>query len=244
MKIGRHFSAISLLLLTAALLGGCAGSSAGNRRLARYRPDGSQRRPWEWTNATGATSVQTGSPVASTNENGGGTTPAGLAPSPDYTGVGDVLLRGDGITISLRNIPRPEDVRERVDEVGDVTLPLIGKIRVAGMSTSQAEDTIKQAYISDGYYRKIDVIVVAEAGNYYVRGEVKQPGSYPISGDVTLVQAITTARGYTDFAKRSKVKVRRGSRDMVFDADRIEDGKDPDPLIKANDTIIVPRRWM
>jgi len=158
--------------------------------------------------------------------------------------VGDVLLRGDGIAISLRNIPRPEDVRERVDEVGDVTLPLIGKIRVVGMSTSQAEDTIKQAYITGGYYRKIDVIVVAEAGLYYVRGEVKRPGSFPISGDVTLVQAITTAGGYTDFAKRSKVKIRRGQEDRVYDADRIEDGEAPDPLVKANDTIIVSRRWM
>jgi len=156
----------------------------------------------------------------------------------------EVLRRGDGISIYLKNIPRPEDIREEVDEMGDVTLPLIGKIRVNGMSTSQAEDAIKAAYIDGGYYRKIDVIVVAEAGVYYVRGEVKRPGSFPISGDVTLVQAITTAGGYTDFAKRSKVKVRRGYEDMLFDADRIEDGKDPDPLIKANDTIIVSRRWM
>jgi polysaccharide export outer membrane protein len=229
--------------VAAVCLSGCAGSSAGNQRLTRYRPDGSQRRPWEWAYAT-APAAQAPTAPAASDTDPESVAPAMPVPANGFSGVGDVLLRGDLITINLRNIPRPEDVREKVDEVGAVTLPLIGKINVAGMSTSAAEDAIKQAYIDNGYYRKIDVIVVAEAGSYYVRGEVKRPGSFPISGDVTLVQAITTAGGYTDFAKRSKIKVRRGQQDMVFDADRIEDGKDPDPLIKVNDTIIVPRRWM
>ncbi len=242
MKIGRWFLTGSLIVVAALCLSGCADSSSGNQRLTRYRPDGSQRRPWEWAYAA-APAASPASEV-SLEANTGAVDPVTAGHVRDYSGVGEVLVRGDGITIYLRNIPRPEDMREEVDAVGYVTLPLIGKIRVAGMSTSQAEDTIKKAYIDGGYYRKLDVIMVADAGSYYVRGEVKRPGSFPISGDVTLVQAITTAGGYTDYAKRSKVKVRRGQADMVFDADDIEDGKDPDPLIKANDTIIVPRRWM
>jgi polysaccharide export outer membrane protein len=160
----------------------------------------------------------------------------------EYNGAGEVLRRGDGILVYLMNIPRPQEIREEVDEVGAVTLPLIGQIHVTGLRTSQAEDAIKDAYISGGFYRKIDVIVMADAGTYYVRGEVKRPGSFPLSGDITLIQAVATAGGYTDFARRSRIKVISGSRDITFDGDRIEDGDEPDPLIKANDTIIVPRR--
>ncbi|MBL7077530.1 MAG: SLBB domain-containing protein [Kiritimatiellae bacterium] len=242
MKIGRWFLTIAFVVLAGLSFSGCAGSSTGDQRMARYRPDGSQRRPWEWAYATASPAAPVADPTSSTNSTGTYVVPT---PMPDeYAGVGEELRRGDGIVVYLKNIPRPEDIREEVDAVGAVTLPLIGKIHVTGMTTTQAEDAIKKAYIDGGFYRKIDVIVVADAGSYYVRGEVKRPGSFPISGDVTLVQAITTAGGYTDFARRTKVKVRRGQEDKTFDADRIEDGKDPDPLIKANDTIIVPRRWM
>lgn len=238
--IGRQWVRRGMyLVLGAVCLTGCTRSGLDDQRLARYRPDGSQRRPWEWVQSAGAAG-----PTPSTGDATVRPTNSIQHPAHDYAGMAVVLRRGDGIIVYLKNIPRPEDIRDEVDEVGAITLPLIGRINVAGMSTSQAEDAIKDAYIDGGFYRKIDVIVVADAGNYYVRGEVKHPGSFTLSGDITLVQAITTAGGYTDYARHSKVKLIRGARDMVFDMDRIEEGERPDPLIKANDTIIVPRRWM
>jgi protein involved in polysaccharide export with SLBB domain len=244
MRMNRWLFSGALLVLLVLLVGGCATSGTDDQRLARYRPDGAQRRPWEWgpkatvpavpVAAVGATATNVAvSPVAA----------APVDPIPNsYGEEGAVLRRGDSIIVYLKNIPRPEDIQEEVDAVGYVTLPHIGKIHVAGMSTSRAEDAIKAAYISGGYYKRIDVIVVAEAGTYYVRGEVKRPGGFLVSGALTLVQAITSAGGYTDFAKPSKIKLIRDRQDMIFNGDRIEDGKDPDPLIKAKDTIIVPRR--
>ncbi len=241
MKQGLQWGVLAVV--AAVCLVGCSGGGADRHRLTRYRPDDSQRRPWEWSQRTTQLSGG-GMPAATTHDAAATAAPAGTPVVTGYEGVGAVLRRGDGVFVYLKNIPRPEDIREEVDEVGAVTLPLIGKIQVAGMSTSQAEDAIKAAYIDGGYYRKIDVIVVADAGSYYVRGEVKRPGSFKVSGDITLVQAITTAGGYTDFARRTRVKVIRGQRDMIFNLDRIEEGEEVDPLIKPNDTIIVPRRWM
>jgi len=243
MRMNRWLFSGTLLVLLVLLGGGCATSGTDDQRLARYRPDGAQRRPWEW----GPKAAAPVAAVVATATNAA-VSPVAAAPvhtfQNGYGGEGAVLRRGDSIIVYLKNIPRPEDIKEEVDAIGYITLPYIGKIRVAGMSTSRAEDDIKAAYISGGYYKKIDVIVVAEAGTYYVRGEVKRPGGFPVSGDLTLVQAITSAGGYTDFAKPSKIKVIRDRQDMTFNGDRIEDGKDPDPLIKAKDTIIVPRRWM
>jgi protein involved in polysaccharide export with SLBB domain len=234
----RGIAAITIGLL-GLMAAGCATRGVGDQRLARYRPDDAGRRPWEWARAEAGTTGSAEAPGAEASDESG----AGSAPAAGVSdGGGAVLRRGDGIIVYLKNIPRPEDIKEEVDEVGAVTLPLIGNINVTGMSTAQAEDAITSAYIEGGFYHKIDVIVVAEAGSFYVRGEVKQPGGYPLSGDLTLVQAVTKAGGYTDFAKTSKIKVIRKQQDMIFNGDRIEDGKDPDPLIEANDTIIVPRR--
>jgi len=96
--------------------------------------------------------------------------------------------------------------------------------------------------VDGGFYRKINVAIVTEEGEYFVRGEVKQEGRYPISSDLTLLQAIAIARGYTDFARRGKIKIIRGVEDLTFDADAIEGGREPDPLIRNNDIIVVPRR--
>ncbi len=252
MRMNRWLFSGTLLVLLVLLVGGCATRGTDDQRLARYRPDGAQRRPWEWGPKAAVQAVPA-VPVAAVAVVGASATNAAVSPvaaAPvdpipnSYGEEGAVLRRGDSIIVYLKNIPRPEDIKEEVDAVGYITLPYIGKIRVSGMSTSRAEDDIKAAYISGGYYKKIDVIVVAEAGTYYVRGEVKRPGVFLVSGDLTLVQAITSAGGYTDFAKPSKIKVIRDRQDMTFNGDRIEDGKDPDPLIKAKDTIIVPRRWM
>ncbi|MBT3293959.1 MAG: hypothetical protein HN919_16790 [Verrucomicrobia bacterium] len=243
MRMNRWLFSGALLVLLVVLGGGCATSGTGDQRLARYRPDGAQRRPWEW----GPKTVAPVAAVTTAATNGAvvAVTPTPVEPvQSGYDGEGAVLRRGDSIIVYLKNIPRPEDIQEEVDAVGFITLPYIGKIRVAGMSTSRAEDAIKAAYIDGDIFKKIDVIVVAEAGTYYVRGEVKRPGVYLVSGALTLVQAVTSAGGYTDFAKPSKIKVIRDRQDMTFNGDRIEDGKDPDPLIKAKDTIIVPRRWM
>ncbi|MDP6491677.1 MAG: SLBB domain-containing protein [Kiritimatiellia bacterium] len=212
--------------------------------MARYRPDGSRRRPSEWAERATDAAATPDAVAAAVSNVAAISVPTAHTGHTGHEGAGEVLRRGDGILVYLMNIPRPEEIREEVDELGAVTLPLIGKINITGLRTSQAEDAIKDAYISGGFYRKIDVIVMADAGTYYVRGEVKRPGSFPLSGDITLIQAIITAGGYTDFAKRSKIKVISGSRDMTFDGDKIEDGEEADPLIKANDTIIVQRRWM
>ncbi len=241
MKLNRWVFRGTLVLLLAMLMaGGCATDNTRDQRLARYSPDGSQRRLWEW----GHVSADADAVVTQAADVAVDPLPNGADFNGEvYTSKGaSILRRGDGITVYLKGIPRPEDLREEVDETGAITLPLVGELVIAGMLTSQAEDAIERAYIDRGYYKKINVIVVAEEGGYYVRGEVKRVGRYPISGDVTLVQAIITAGGFTDFAKRSKVKVIRDQEEIVYNVDRIEDGKDQDPLIKANDTIIVLRR--
>lgn len=155
----------------------------------------------------------------------------------------NVLKRGDRLIISLRGIRQQEDIQEVIDDRGCVTLPLINAIRIQGLTTADAEKLIEKTYIERGYYNRINVSVVAEEDEYFVRGEVKREGKYILSRDLTLVQAIAEAGGYTDFAKQSKTTVRRGSQILEFNLVKIEKGKDKAPLIEPGDVIVVPRRW-
>lgn len=154
-----------------------------------------------------------------------------------------LLKRGNKLHIQLRGIPRPEDITDEVDSFGEVNLPYIGKVRIEGLTTSGAEERIEKRYVDGGIYQRITVIVVAEEDQYYIRGEVRAPGRYPLSGDVTLLQAIATAGGYTDFARMTKIMIIRGDKMTEYDARDIERLKVPDPFIKANDNIVVPRSW-
>ena len=155
-----------------------------------------------------------------------------------------ILSRGDRIMISLRGIPRPEEIKNVVDGLGEVTLPLIGQVSVSGLTTSEAERLIESTYIDGGFYRKINIIVVAEDKVYFVQGEVARQGKFSMSGDVTLLQAITEAGGYTPFANPKKVKVIRGDQVLFYNARDIADGKEADPPILADDIVMVPRGFV
>jgi polysaccharide export outer membrane protein len=152
-----------------------------------------------------------------------------------------VLKRSDKIMIYLRDIPRPEEIKAEIDVNGSVNLPLIGTVQIEGKTTAEAIDLIEKAYIDGGFYRKISVIVTAEEDEYFVMGEVKKEGRYSLSRDLTLLQAIATAGGYTDYAKKSKVEIIRGKEVNVFNGVRIEERKDEDPLIQPGDVVRVPR---
>jgi polysaccharide export outer membrane protein len=150
-----------------------------------------------------------------------------------------ILSRGDRIMISLRGIPVPEDNKNIIDGLGEVTLPYIGQVRVAGLTASDAERLIESTYVEKGIYRSINVIVVAEDKVYFVQGEVAKQGKFSMSGDVTLLQAITEAGGYTPFANRRSVKIIRGEQVLFFNARDIENGRGTDPVIASDDIIVV-----
>lgn len=232
---GRAGSAA--LLVLAWLAGGCASVDPEDLRVEQYRPDvedvdssewdiGSSRRPGDA--AYGASDGEYRTARGEDNE---------LSGRRDR-----VLKRGDAVTVKLTGIPKPEDIKDMVDDEGMLNLSLIGRVSVEAKTTSQAEDIIEKAYIDRGYYRKITAIVVAQEDEYYVQGEVKREGRYPLTRDMTLLQAVATAGGYTDFANRTRVKVTNGDEVETYNLKKIEQMEEKDPLVKPGDLIRVPRR--
>ncbi len=253
----------SLALAAAALamlVSGCASrGTVQDLRMEPYRPD--EARPGAWFET-----------LHGTGSSGAAVTfaPVGEAPAPDgapaspETDVASVpavvdepaapvpdapvrrpLQKGDRVTISLFGIPdAPQQFEDVIDENGNVTLPHIGDMLLAGLTTAQAEVLIETTYVEREIYRTVNSTVISPDDEFYIRGEVKREGRYPMTGGMTLNAAISVAGGYTEYAKRRKVQIKRGELSLVFDMQDIEAGKVEDPLIRRGDIVIVPRRWV
>ncbi len=90
-----------------------------------------------------------------------------------------------------------------------------------------------------------DVINVPKGGVVFVDGAVESPGAFPLHGRMTVVQAITMAKGLKYVAAKSDIRIYRDNgnpeRDIIpVDYPAIVDGKSPDIPVKDNDIIIVP----
>lgn len=96
-----------------------------------------------------------------------------------------------------------------IDGNGFVRMPLIGQVKAQGLSTHDLESSIAQA-LADGYLNAPRVSV--EITNYrpfYIIGEVNKPGQYPYVNDMTALNAVALAGGYTAKAEDDVVYVRR-----------------------------------
>ncbi len=131
---------------------------------------------------------------------------------------------------------------------GKISLPLVGEIQASGRTPAQLEKEITEKL--KNFITTPEVTVVVEKVNsrkYNVLGEVTKPGSYLLTTETTVMDAIAAAGGFRDFAKKSGVYVLRKSSDgqeshLKFNYKDFVKGKNTAQNIKLepNDTIIVP----
>ena len=215
---------------------GCTSNPLRGQRVDVYRPD-----------VAGRDVVLLGRmpppPGASVTPNTAGNTSSGT--THVASAASRSLQEGDKVGIYLLGIPKPAEIKDVIDDMGNIQLPLIESVRIAGKTTYEAEKLIEEMYVPK-YYRKIEISVVAlsvlaRADECYLRGEIKKPGRYPWTTDLTLMKAIIAAGGFTEYANPRKVQLRRGETSQFYDTRDIERGKARDPAIKAGDIIIVHR---
>jgi polysaccharide export outer membrane protein len=130
---------------------------------------------------------------------------------------------------------------------GSITLPLAGRVEVAGLSTPEAERMIiakLKPYLPDPV---VTVVITGISGNgAYVLGKVVHPGTLKIDGPLTVLQAISMVGGFDKFADEGGIKVIRtkpdGQEILPVHYKDIISGKDMSTniLLKAGDTIVVP----
>ncbi|MFN2431891.1 MAG: polysaccharide biosynthesis/export family protein [Gemmatimonadota bacterium] len=163
--------------------------------------------------------------------------------------AGDYIIQhGDLMTVAFFNNPElNEDARVRPD--GKITLQLIGDVEAAGLSPTELDQRLTQAFSSELIQPDLTVIVREFARQvFFVGGEVNGPGVKDLSVGMTALNGIMSAGGFTANARMTEVVIiRRGPdarpygwkvdmKNVLYDADMSRD-----VVLQPYDVIFVPK---
>ena len=190
-----------------------------------------------------------------------GALPAPAQVSPLKPDSRKALLYTIAITDSLQvSVFGEEDLSRisRVDARGLINLPLVGEVKVFGLTLREAEQAIATAYREGRYLRNPQVNLTVEVyavREISVQGQVKNPQRVVMAAEsaMTVLEAITKCGGFTDSAKGTEVRVTRVGPDgkvkvFTVDIDSLIKGKnrarseDDSLLLLPGDIIYVPER--
>jgi polysaccharide export outer membrane protein len=143
-----------------------------------------------------------------------------------------VLSANDEI---LMTVYQEDDLATKtvIDKNGMVMLPLLGQVKISGLTVGQATARIQQLYDKDYLVNpQVNIVVERFAGRRFaVLGQVQKPGNFdfPTNESVNLLEAIAMAGGYTRLGAPSKVDVRRveNGSPKIYHFDAGEMAKDP-----------------
>lgn len=151
----------------------------------------------------------------------------------------------DKLTVDVFGIKELSQFKVQTDGAGRFAFPLAGTIEAAGHTPTEVAGLIA-GRLRGRYVRDPQVSVNLEetvSQVMAVNGEVVQPGLYPVVGNMTLIRAIATAKGTTEFAKMSDVVVFRTVNGQkmaaLYNLKMIQRGAYADPDIFANDVVVV-----
>jgi polysaccharide export outer membrane protein len=192
-------------------------------------------------NAYGATAMaatndtlQTGGPVA--GQQG--------APAPAFDDATDYRIsQQDILQISVFQV---NDLNSavQVGQDGNITLPLVGRVQVAGRTTPEAEQIIagklRQKYLQSP---QVSVSVKTYGKRITVSGAVTGPRVLPDDGNTTLSQAIANAGGVAEIGNSQRVHVAQSKdqhvEDNIYNLEDIQAGKVQDPLLHGGNIVVV-----
>lgn len=179
------------------------------------------------------------------------------------TGEDYFLKKGDVVEVTVREDPSLNR-RLMIGPDGKINMTIAGLIIAAGSTVEALQNDIlrglRSSFVTDPTVT-VSLVALAEARadaagapevskRIFVLGEVARPGPYDVDGGISVLQALSLAGGFGDFAatKRIQVRSQREGQEVVqiFNYDDIEDGE----ITKSNielldgDVIVVPKRGL
>ena len=156
----------------------------------------------------------------------------------------DAIRVGDKLTIRLTGVPSGEDyINEiQVPDTGDITLPdLTRTFHAAGLRPGELAGQITTAYKDDKIYTNPNVTVIPEERFVNVGGDVRGPSRVLYTPDMTLLTAINSCGGFTEYANRKAVRITRGQQIIIINCVQATAVPGTDPALYPGDVIYVPR---
>ncbi len=162
----------------------------------------------------------------------------------------------DTISLRISGVPQEDAVgisqNYLIADDGKFPLPYVGRIRASGLTPSELGMRVEQAYKSADIFTRPTVVVVtaeteadtlADAQKMVtINGEVRAPQRAGYNKDMTLLDAIAAAGGFTDWADKKRVRLMRGNRTTEHNVTEISRNPQLNVKLQPNDKIIVIHR--
>ncbi len=158
-------------------------------------------------------------------------------------GAGDVFLMS---IVGEKDLPN----EFRVQPDGSVDFPYVKRMKVAGLEPQEVVDVVRQKLIEERIYTDPQVSLFIKQYNskkVNVLGQVAKPGTLSWTDGMRLVEVISQAGGFTAIADRDNVVLMRVDRTghvvtVSLSVDDITEGREPNPMLQAGDTVRVDQR--
>jgi polysaccharide export outer membrane protein len=163
----------------------------------------------------------------------------GVGPSGGPTGYEPYLLdTRDKLRVFIYGQPNLSRLYT-VDQIGNISVPLIRSVRARGRTTVDLEHAIASRLARD-FVRDPQVTVdVAQNRPFFILGEVRLPGQYPYVPGISVEAAVAIAGGYTERASERRFRITRRLGELI---DQIE--APADYPIMPGDTVYVLERFL
>jgi polysaccharide export outer membrane protein len=145
--------------------------------------------------------------------------------------------------LSTSNVNRQTERGILVNSRGELRMPLVKRVKIAGLTQTEAEDKLSQALST--YIKSPDVQLEVMNQRAYVVGEVKSPGEIPLDNErLTLLQAIAKSGDLTDSANRQSILIFKGGdtakvHTRVVNLTDVNSLKTANLMIQPNDIVYV-----
>lgn len=161
----------------------------------------------------------------------------------------------DAIQLTVHGEPDVGGER-RVDGQGEINVPLIGPVKIAGLTPAEAQLVIAKKYIEAEIFIRPEVVVTVSEYSpkeVMVLGQVGKQGKQIFSSEATtlpIVEAITAAGGFTRIAKADAVRVTRrdergNEQSFTINVEKMIEGRSPAGegfVLQPGDVVFVPER--
>jgi protein involved in polysaccharide export with SLBB domain len=138
----------------------------------------------------------------------------------------------------------------RVSAQGTIDYPFAGRIKVTGLTPPEVASLLRDK-LANGYLKDPNVSVFVEtyqSKKISVFGQVQKPGTFNYMSNMSIVEAITLAGGFTPIANKNAITVTRlengKSNRFVVPVEDVGEGKAANYLLKPGDIVFVPERWL
>lgn len=155
-----------------------------------------------------------------------------------------IISPGDVLDVSVFGAP---DLSQKatVNSGGNIYMPLVNYVQVAGMHVEKAQEAIENAYLSNNVLKSphVNIVITSYSSGVVLMGEVARPGIYPIVGSGKLFDILTEAGGVTPNAGQVITITHKDSTALqtVHLSNEPEKSLAADVPVQQGDTVIVSK---